>query len=72
MGLIFFSFSKFSEPNLPPKEAYKSDLTGEEITEDEYKFAQDMWRDFQLTNLGQLHDLYLSTDVNLLADVFER
>ena len=31
-----------------------------------------MWTDFGLQTLGELHDLYLATDVMLLADVFER
>jgi len=29
-----------------------------------------IWITFQLQNLGQLHDLYVSTDTHLLADVF--
>ena len=67
-----FSFEKFNETSLPSPSAYKSDLTGEDISEDEYQFAQEMWTDFGLKTLGELHDLYLATDVNLLADVFER
>lgn len=66
------SFEKFKETSLPSKDAYKSDLTGEDISNDEYQFAKDMWKDFGLETLGELHDLYLSTDVMLLADVFER
>ena len=72
LSWICFSFEKFKETSLPPKDAYKSDLTGEDISEDEYQFAQNMWQDFGLETLGELHDLYLATDVNLLADVFER
>ena len=64
------SHAKFAEDKLPPREAYKNDLTGEELSEEEYNFAKEIWNTFQLQNLGQLHDLYLSTDTNLLADVF--
>ena len=64
------SHAKFAEDKLPPREAYKNDLTEEELSEEEYNFAKEIWNTFQLQNLGQLHDLYLSTDTNLLADVF--
>ena len=64
------SFDKFYEEKLPPIEAYKNDLTGEDLTEEEYQFAQELWKILGLKNLAELHDLYLSTDTNLLADVF--
>ena len=64
------SHAKFTEDKLPPIEAYRNDLTGEELSEEDYKFAKTIWNTFQLQNLGQLHDLYVSTDTHLLADVF--
>lgn len=63
------SFEKFNENSLPPKSEYKS-VEGEIISDAQYKFAQEIWTKFELKNLGELHDLYLSTDTNLLADVF--
>ena len=64
------SHDKFLEQKLPPIEAYKNDLTGVELAEEEYSFAKEIWDTFKLQNLGQLHDLYLSTDTHLLTDVF--
>jgi len=53
------------------QEDFKNDLTGEEITAFDYKFFQQVCNEFNLRNLGDYHDLYLKTDVLLLADVFE-
>ncbi|KAL7307441.1 hypothetical protein TKK_0000620 [Trichogramma kaykai] len=62
---------KLEETELPPIEAFYSCLTGDVITEKEYKRATDVWNTFQIQTLGQYSDLYLKTDVLLLADVFE-
>ena len=62
---------KFSETQLPIKEDFYSKLNDCNITDKEYKHAQDIWEKFQIRNLGEYHDLYLKTDVLLLADVFE-
>ena len=47
------------------------DLRKENISYEEYKFGQDLWKIFKLKNLGESHDLYMETDVLLLADIFE-
>lgn len=67
----FDSESKFTEKQLPPTESYCSSLSGECITEEDYAHAQTAWREFELQNIAQYHDLYVFTDVLSLADVFE-
>ena len=65
------SWEKFSETHLPPKEEFYSSLTDEHITEDEYNHARTVWDMFSCKTLGDYHDLYVKTDVALLADMFE-
>ena len=64
------SFDKFNE-KLPSKEYFYSILNDEHITDDQYKHAQNVWNTFNLKNMGEYHDLYLKSDILLLADVFE-
>ena len=64
------SFDKFNE-KLPPKEEFYSILNDEHITDDQYKHAQNVWVTFMLKTMGEYHDLYLKSDILLLADVFE-
>ena len=65
------SFEKFNETSLPKKEDFYSKLNDENITEDEYAHAKTVWETFKCKTLGDYHDLYVKTNVALLADVFE-
>ena len=59
------------ETALPPREAFDSRLTGSEISEADYAHAQNVWTTFQCQTMRDYLELYLFTDVCLLADVFQ-
>ena len=65
------SFERFDETQLPEKEKFFSSLSGKGITDEEYEHAQKVWETFGCRTLGDYHDLYVTTDVVLLTDVFE-
>ena len=65
------SFDKLSEKQLPPKEEFYSKLNDEDITDDDYQHAIRVWNTFGCKTMRDYHDLYLKSDVLLLADVFE-
>lgn len=59
------------ETDLPPKEAFFNDLSQEHVSDEDYSHARRVWERFGMRDMGDYHDLYLKTDVLLLADVFE-
>ena len=66
------SFEKFNQPLPPYGNDWRNTLTGKiDVTKDQYKKALDLYNSFQCRSLGDYHDIYLKTDVLLLADVFQ-
>uniref|UniRef100_UPI0035900121 uncharacterized protein n=1 Tax=Myxine glutinosa TaxID=7769 RepID=UPI0035900121 len=65
------SFERFNETQLPLKENFDNKLNNSHISDKDYVHAQNVWEKYNIKNLGEYHDLYLKTDVLLLADVFE-
>ena len=66
------SFKKLSEGKLPDRSKFFSSLKDECLSEKDYLKAVDVWNVFKMNTMGDYHDLYLKTDVLLLADVFEK
>lgn len=64
------SFSRFDE-GFPSIDKFYNDLTDEPCSEKDYEHALNVWKSFKFSNMGEYHDLYLKSDVLLLADVFE-
>ena len=64
-------WNKFDEKELPVKESFYSNLTVEDISDTDYKHANNVFKKFDLNNLGDYHDLYVRSDTLLLADIFE-
>jgi len=52
-------------------EDFKNDLTGDEISIEDFDFYKSICKRFNIKTLDDYHDLYLKSDVLLLADVFE-
>ena len=66
------SFKKFSDEKLSDRYESFSSLKGECISEKIFLRAIEVWIMFKMNNMGDYHDLYLKTDVLLLANVFEK
>ena len=65
------SLDKLSEIKLQPKEEFYSKLYDEDITYEDYQHAINVWNTFGCKTIRDYHDLYLKSDLLLLADVFE-
>lgn len=65
------SANKLNELNLPSKEAFYNQLNDHKITDEEYNHARRVWEVFDIKNMLEYTNLYLKTDILLLADIFE-
>ena len=64
-------WERFDEELLPDKEAFYSSLNMEDITDVDYRYEEKLLKNFNDKNLGDYHDLYVQSDILLLADIFE-
>lgn len=65
------TMEKLEERKLPSKEDFFNRLTQENISDEDYNFAKEVWIKLNVKNLAMYSDIYLKTDVCLLSDIFE-
>lgn len=65
------SSEKLNETQLPPKDMFYNKLNDQHISDEEYSHAQRVWEAFEIENMLDYTNIYLKTDVLLLADIFE-
>ena len=63
--------SKFNRTELANKNKFYSSLNNEDISNEDYKHANHVWKSFNCQTFKDYHMLYLKSDTLLLADVFE-
>ena len=61
---------RFNEESLPNKEYFYSELNKGGTTDEDYKHAQKVRKEFNIKNIGEYHDLYVQSDTSLLANLF--
>ena len=66
----WISWDKFNS-GLPSIDKFYSKLNMSGISKEDYEHARNVWSKFKLKNMGDYHDLYLQTDVVMLANVSE-
>lgn len=66
------SWEKFNETQFPLLQKFYSSVKKEHISDEDYAHPKHVFEIFKVKSLGEYHDLYLKTDVLLLADVFEQ
>jgi len=54
------SFDKFNDTALPPKKEFYSLLTDENITDQDYTHAQNVWSTFKLKSMGEYHTFIIN------------
>ncbi|KAF0709819.1 Uncharacterized protein FWK35_00030838, partial [Aphis craccivora] len=65
------SVDKYKEIKLPPKKSFYNLLNNKHISDDEYHYATEIWKYFNIKNLKEFNMLYNIIDVILLADIME-
>ena len=57
--------------NFPAEKIFHNKLYDQDIGKEEYERAEEVWNKFDCKTIRKYHDIYLMSDVTLLADAFE-
>ena len=65
------SYDKLLECKLPPIQNFYSKLTDSHCTQEDYKKAVTVWKAFNCKTILDYHNIYLTSDVLLLNDIWD-
>jgi hypothetical protein len=68
----FDSFSKYEETLFPEATHFYNDLTGENISNEDYSHAKNMYETIGCKNMGEYTQFYLKCDVNYVPEIQRR
>ena len=68
---IWIRLTVSSKLNSQGKMHYFSSLTNSGISDQEYAHAMTVWNIFECETMQDFHDVYVKSDVLILADIFE-
>ena len=63
-------WEKLKQATLPSKDDFYNSLRAEACSDDDYSHAQLVWKEFNCHSMQEYQNLYLKTDVLILADIF--
>lgn len=55
--IVWYSMKLTSD--LPPQSEFHNELTGEDLSDEDYLHVQRVWDEFEMECLGDLHDLWV-------------
>ena len=64
-------WKKLNETSLPEKKTFLQSVNMEDISDAEYAHTKEVFKGFEIENLGEYHDLCIENDTLLLDDIFE-
>ncbi|GFY22228.1 uncharacterized protein TNCV_3298711 [Trichonephila clavipes] len=65
------SWQKCDETKLPKQKDFYNKMNESDISLEDYKYAKNAWNAFNIKTLGEYSDLYVKTDILILADIIE-
>ena len=60
-------WEKLNKTSLPEKEDFYNHLNMEDIIDVDYGHTKSVYKDFEIKNLGEYHDLYVPSEILLLS-----